>query len=104
MLSSTVPRDVPSVDPSTLGRKTLYELASLKYCYNPQNEILQIHSHDNNSNKEGVFIYDRPLSYEYIFRPWHAEHPLKGSFFLASPHAYRMHKNANERGYSAVRL
>ena len=27
------PRDVPSVDPSTLGRKTLYELASLKYCY-----------------------------------------------------------------------
>ena len=29
------PRDVPSVDPSTLGRKTLYALASLKYCYNP---------------------------------------------------------------------
>ena len=28
------PRDVPSVDPSTLGRKTLYALASLKYCYN----------------------------------------------------------------------
>ena len=28
------PRDVPSVDPSTLGQKTLYELASLKYCYN----------------------------------------------------------------------
>ena len=28
------PRDVPSVDPSTLGRKTLYELAFLKYCYN----------------------------------------------------------------------
>ena len=28
------PQDVPSVDPSTLGRKTLYELASLKYCYN----------------------------------------------------------------------
>ena len=27
------PRDVPSVDPSTLGRKTLYALASLKYCY-----------------------------------------------------------------------
>ena len=27
------PRDVPSVDPSTLRRKTLYELASLKYCY-----------------------------------------------------------------------
>ena len=28
------PLDVPSVDPSTLGRKTLYELASLKYyCY-----------------------------------------------------------------------
>ena len=27
------PQDVPSVDPSTLGRKTLYELASLKYCY-----------------------------------------------------------------------
>ena len=25
---------VPSVDPSTLGLKTLYELASLKYCYN----------------------------------------------------------------------
>ena len=25
--------DIPSVDPSTLGRKTLYELASLKYCY-----------------------------------------------------------------------
>ena len=25
-----------SVDPSTLGRKTLYELASLKYCYNVQ--------------------------------------------------------------------
>ena len=23
-----------SVDPSTLGRKTLYALASLKYCYN----------------------------------------------------------------------
>ena len=29
------PSDVPSVDPSTLGRKTLYALASLKYCYNP---------------------------------------------------------------------
>ena len=27
------PRGVPSVDPSTLGLKTLYELASLKYCY-----------------------------------------------------------------------
>ena len=27
------PRDVPSVDPSTLGWKTLYALASLKYCY-----------------------------------------------------------------------
>ena len=32
------PRDVPSVDPSTLGRKTLYELASLKYCYNKFDE------------------------------------------------------------------
>ena len=29
------PRDVPSVDPSTLGWKTLYALTSLKYCYNP---------------------------------------------------------------------
>ena len=30
------PLDVPSVsvDSSTLGQKTLYELASLKYCYN----------------------------------------------------------------------
>ena len=28
------PLDVPSVDPSTLGRKTVYALASLKYCYN----------------------------------------------------------------------
>ena len=28
------PRDVPSIDPSTLGRKTLYELASLVYCSN----------------------------------------------------------------------
>ena len=28
------PRDVPSVDPSTLGQKTLYALASIKYCYN----------------------------------------------------------------------
>ena len=27
------PRGHPSVDPSTLGGKTLYELASLKYCY-----------------------------------------------------------------------
>ena len=27
------PQDVPLVDPSTLSRKTLYELASLKYCY-----------------------------------------------------------------------
>ena len=27
------PRNVPLVDPSTLGLKTLYELASLKYCY-----------------------------------------------------------------------
>ena len=27
------PWDVPSVDPSTLGQKTLFELASLKYCY-----------------------------------------------------------------------
>ena len=27
------PQDGPSVDPSTFGRKTLYELASLKYCY-----------------------------------------------------------------------
>ena len=32
-LSLRHPRDVPSVDPSTLGQKTLYELASLKYCY-----------------------------------------------------------------------
>ena len=30
------PRGHPSVDPSTLGRKTLYELASLKYCYNAE--------------------------------------------------------------------
>ena len=30
------PWDVPSVDPSTLGQKTLYELASLKYCYNSE--------------------------------------------------------------------
>ena len=29
------PRDVPSVDPSTLGPKTLYALDSLKYCYKP---------------------------------------------------------------------
>ena len=29
------PRDVPSVDPSTLGQKTLYKLASLKYCFMP---------------------------------------------------------------------
>ena len=28
------PRGAPSVDLSTLGAKTLYELASLKYCYN----------------------------------------------------------------------
>ena len=28
------PRGAPSVDPFTLGAKTLYELASLKYCYN----------------------------------------------------------------------
>ena len=27
------PSDVPLVDPSTLSQKTLYELASLKYCY-----------------------------------------------------------------------
>ena len=27
-------KDIPSVDPHTLGRKTLYKLASLKYCYN----------------------------------------------------------------------
>ena len=26
------PQGAPSVDPSTLGAKTLYELASLKYC------------------------------------------------------------------------
>ena len=26
--------DIPLVDPSTLGRKTLYELAYLKYCHN----------------------------------------------------------------------
>ena len=26
--------DIHLVDPSTLGLKTLYELASLKYCYN----------------------------------------------------------------------
>ena len=30
------PRDVPLVDPSTPGRKTLYKLATLKYCYNAQ--------------------------------------------------------------------
>ena len=29
------PSGGPSVDPSTLGQKTLYELACLKYCYNP---------------------------------------------------------------------
>ena len=28
------PWDDPSVDPSTLGQKTLYKLSSLKYCYN----------------------------------------------------------------------
>ena len=28
------PRAVPSVDPSTLSQKTLFKLASLKYCYN----------------------------------------------------------------------
>ena len=34
------PRDVPSVDPSTLGgRKTLYALASLKYCYNTETAL-----------------------------------------------------------------
>ena len=27
------PQDAPLVDPSTLGAKTLYELAFLKYCY-----------------------------------------------------------------------
>ena len=32
------PWDVPSVDPSTLGQKTLYELASLKYCYSEESE------------------------------------------------------------------
>ena len=36
------PQDVPSVDPSTLGPKTLYELASLKYCYNAVNQ--QVHT------------------------------------------------------------
>ena len=40
------PRDVPSVDPSTLGRKTLYALASLKYCYNgvtkPQQKLITL--------------------------------------------------------------
>ena len=33
-------RDVPSVDPSTLSRKTLYALASLKYCYIAQAALL----------------------------------------------------------------
>ena len=36
------PRGVPSVDPSTLGRKTLYKLASLKYCYNILCSILPL--------------------------------------------------------------
>ena len=34
--SDRVWRDIPEVDPDTLGRKTLYELASLKYCYTTQ--------------------------------------------------------------------
>ena len=29
-------RGAPLVDPSTLGAKTLHEVASLKYCYNTQ--------------------------------------------------------------------
>ena len=36
------PRDAPLVDPSTLGRKTLYALASLKYCYNTAPAMLQL--------------------------------------------------------------
>ena len=34
----------PLVDPSTLGGKTLYELASLKYCYSEMQATL----HDQN--------------------------------------------------------
>ena len=42
--------DIPSVDPFTLGRKTLYKLAFLKYCYN----ISASHSR----NLAGMFSYN----------------------------------------------
>ena len=51
------PRDVPSVDPSTLGRKTLYELASLKYCYNTSLGNLGLASKEKRTSiQEAVFV------------------------------------------------
>ena len=51
------PWDVPSVDPSTLGLKTLYELASLKYCYKAKRQLRQPASE--------VFIQNPPRSDEW---------------------------------------
>ena len=48
------PRDVPLVDPSTLGRKTLYALASLKYCYNAASLDYNIGSPKNRVIREAI--------------------------------------------------
>ena len=47
------PRDVPSVDPSTLVRKTLYALASLKYCYNASEDKKRLNK--GNFREKGNF-------------------------------------------------
>ena len=49
------PRDVPSVDPSTLGRKTLYELASFKCC-----SALKLSRANGTGNEQRQKVDERP--------------------------------------------
>ena len=46
-LGLAAPSGYPSVDPSTLGGKTLYKLASLKYCYIIQERLMCFGCHFN---------------------------------------------------------
>ena len=64
------PRDVPSVDPSTLGRKTLYALASLKYLYNAiANVVVQSLCSEVNS----ILLAPDPAPYSFVASLLHFE-------------------------------
>ena len=59
------PRGAPSVDPSTLGGKTLYELASLKYCYIA---IFPPSRHFKLAGSEQYVRYQRFAAEEFVLR------------------------------------